>query len=283
MRTSLAGLLVALLTLSTPSFANEPAPLSAYGDLPGGEDMAISHNGNRIAAISRIKQERQPLVTENGSLISATPIGDMKVRGLDWAGDEIIVLTRGNGESGTYYTIDMAKLRADAIGYERPSIHLDQIGPISTVEYKADDGLELDGILTLPPGREPKNLPVVMLPHGGLSAHDIETFDWWAQAFASRGYAVFQPNFRGSTNHDLTFRAAGDGQWGRKMQTDISDGLAELVKRGIADPNRACIMGGSYGGFVALAGVTLQKGLYRCAAAVAPVSDLEDMYRLNFV
>ena len=96
MRTSLAGLLVALLTLSTPSFANEPAPLSAYGDLPSVEDMAISHNGNRIAAISRIKQERQLLVTENGSLISATPIGDMKVRGLDWAGDEIIVLEKSD-------------------------------------------------------------------------------------------------------------------------------------------------------------------------------------------
>ena len=195
---------------------------------------------------------------------------------------KFIVLTRGNGESGTYYTIDMAKLRADAIGYERPSIHPDQVGPISTVEYKADDGLELDGILTLPPGREAKNLPVVMLPHGGPSAHDIETFDWWAQAFASRGYAVFQPNFRGSTNRDLAFRAAGDGQWGRKMQTDISDGLTELVKRGIADPKRACIMGGSYGGYAALAGVTLQQGLYRCAVAVAPVSDLEDMYWLNF-
>ena len=196
---------------------------------------------------------------------------------------KFIVLTRGNGESGTYYTIDMTRMRADPIGYERPSIHPEQVGPISTVDYKAGDGLELDGILTLPPGREPKNLPVVMLPHGGPSSHDIETFDWWAQAFASRGYAVFQPNFRGSTNRDVSFRNAGDGQWGRKMQSDISDGLAELAKRGVVDPKRACIMGGSYGGYAALAGVTLQQGLYRCAVAVAPVSDLEDMYWAGFV
>jgi len=192
--------------------------------------------------------------------------------------EKFIVLVRGNRESGTYYTIDMTRMRADPIGYERPLIQPEQVGPISTVEYRAGDGLKLDGILTLPPGRVAKDLPVIMLPHGGPYAHDIETFDWWAQAFASRGYAMFQPNFRGSTNRDNAFRDAGNGQWGRKMQTDISDGLAELVKRGIADPKRACIMVASYGGYAALAGVTLQQGLYRCAVAVAPVSDLKDMY-----
>ncbi len=191
---------------------------------------------------------------------------------------KFIVLTRGNGDSGTYYFVDLDTSRAEPIGYERPLIFAEHVGPISTVTYKADDGLELDGILTLPPGRDPKNLPIVMLPHRGPASHDVETFDWWAQAFASRGYAVFQPNFRGSTNRNLAFENAGHGQWGRKMQTDISDGLAELVKRGIADPKRACIMGAGYGGYAALAGATLQQGIYRCAVAVAPVSDLRDMY-----
>jgi dipeptidyl aminopeptidase/acylaminoacyl peptidase len=86
----------------------------------------------------------------------------------------------------------------------------------------------------------------------------------------------------GSTNRDDAFRRSGYGQWGRKMQTDISDGLAELVKQGIADPRRACIMGASYGGYAALAGVTLQQGLYRCSVAVAPVSDLKDMYSSEY-
>jgi dipeptidyl aminopeptidase/acylaminoacyl peptidase len=134
----------------------------------------------------------------------------------------------------------------------------------------------MDGILTLPPGREAKNLPVILFPHGGPNARDEAEFDWWAQAFASRGYAVFQPNFRGSTGRSAVFRLAGNGEWGRKMQTDISDGLAELVRQGIVDPTRACIMGASYGGYAALAGVTLQHGLYRCSVAVAPVSDLKD-------
>jgi dipeptidyl aminopeptidase/acylaminoacyl peptidase len=97
-------------------------------------------------------------------------------------------------------------------------------------------------------------------------------FDWWAQAFASRGYAVFQPNFRGSAGYGTAFRNAGFGQWGRKMQTDISDGVAALAQQGLIDPKRACIVGASYGGYAALAGVTVQNGLYRCAVSVAGVA-----------
>lgn len=195
---------------------------------------------------------------------------------------QVLVHTSGNGDSGTWYVVDLAKRRADPVGNDYPLIAAENVGPISTITYKAADGLELDGVLTLPPGREPRNLPVVMMPHGGPHARDEEQFDWWAQAFASRGYAVFQPNFRGSTHRGDAFRRAGYGQWGRKMQTDISDGLAELARRGIVDPSRACIVGASYGGYAALAGVTLQHGLYRCAVAVAPVSDLGDMYWTDY-
>ena len=140
----------------------------------------------------------------------------------------------------------------------------------------------MDGILTLPPGRDPTSLPVVMLPHGGPHSFDSEQFDWWAQALASRGYAVFQPNFRGSTHRGGEFRRAGYGEWGRKMQTDISDGLAALAEAGLVDPDRACIVGASYGGYAALAGVTLQQGIYRCAVAVAPVTDIRRMYREDY-
>ena len=97
---------------------------------------------------------------------------------------------------------------------------------------------------------------------------------YWAQAFAGRGYAVFQPNFRGSDGYGLPFRDAGFGQWGRKMQTDISDGVSELSRQGVIDPKRACIVGGSYGGYAALAGVTVQQGLYRCAVSYGGISDM---------
>jgi dipeptidyl aminopeptidase/acylaminoacyl peptidase len=208
---------------------------------------------------------------------------DLHVNVVEWTPSfgHILVHTSGNRDSGTWFLVDMASLTADPIGYDRTEIGADEVGPISVVPYKASDGLEMDGILTLPPGKPARNLPVIMFPHGGPNAQDRPEFDWWAQAFASRGYAVFQPNFRGSTNRDLAFLRAGDGEWGRKMQSDISDGLAALAAKGIVDPRRACIMGASYGGYAALAGVTLQQGLYRCAVAVAPVSDVALMYSTN--
>ncbi|WP_404480689.1 alpha/beta hydrolase family protein [Novosphingobium sp. BL-52-GroH] len=199
---------------------------------------------------------------------------------VDWTPDfaKVLLRTTGSNDSGTYYIVDVTARRADPFADERPRIAPEQVGPISVVSYTAGDGLEMDGVLTLPPGRKSERLPVVLLPHGGPAAHDTPDFDWWAQAFASRGYAVFQPNFRGSTGGSDAFRHAGDGEWGRKMQTDISDGLAELAKRGLVDPARACIVGASYGGYAALAGVTLQQGLYRCAVSVAGVADLKLMY-----
>lgn len=193
--------------------------------------------------------------------------------------DQVVVGTNGNGDSGTYWHVNLASLRAETLGYERPNIGPEAVGPISSFRYIAADGLDIDAILTLPPGREPKNLPVIILPHGGPSSHDQVEFNWWAQALAARGYAVVQPNFRGSTNRDGAFMRAGHGEWGRKMQTDLSDGLAHLATQGIVDPRRACIVGASYGGYAALAGVTLQQGIYRCAVSVAGVSDLFALVR----
>lgn len=190
-----------------------------------------------------------------------------------------VVRTNGNSDSGTWLLIDTVNKSASVLAKSYPQIKPFQVGPISVFEYKAQDGLELDGILTLPPGIDAKNLPVIMLPHGGPRSHDTPSFDWWAQAFASRGYAVFQPNFRGSTNRDEDFIDAGNAEWGKKMQSDISDGMMALAEKGIVDPDRACIMGASYGGYAAMAGITLQQGVYKCSVAVAGVSDLKKMVK----
>jgi dipeptidyl aminopeptidase/acylaminoacyl peptidase len=201
---------------------------------------------------------------------------------VSWSGDfsRLIVFTEGGDDSGAYWLVDIAKHSADPVGGAYPSITAADVGPVRMVDWKAADGLPLHGVLTLPPGRGARSLPLVVLPHGGPASRDYPGFDWWAQAFASRGYAVFQPNFRGSGGYGVEFRNAGFGEWGRKMETDISDGVADLARQGIVDPKRACIVGGSYGGYAALAGVTVQQGLYRCAVSVAGVSDLVDM--LNF-
>lgn len=186
----------------------------------------------------------------------------------------LIAYTSGNYDSGTWYRINGTTSERSIIGFERPALQGPIVGTIERIRYKAHDGLEIEGILTLPPGREAKDLPAIILPHGGPTAHDVAAFDWWAQAFASRGYAVLQPNFRGSTGRGSRFVEAGDGEWGKKMQTDKSDGLMALSERGIVDASRACIVGASYGGYAALAGVTLQRGIYRCAVSVNGVSQL---------
>ena len=120
-------------------------------------------------------------------------------------------------------------------------------------------------------------MPLVVLPHGGPASRDLPNFDWWAQAIASRGYAVLQVNFRGSDGFGSEFERAGYGEWGRKMQTDLSDGVRYLAAQGTIDPKRVCITGASYGGYAAMAGPTLDRGVYRCAVAVAGVSDLGRM------
>ena len=190
--------------------------------------------------------------------------------------DQLLVTTEGPGDPITWWHVDIANHKAYPIGTSYP-MPPEAVGPMKMVAYNSADETRMEGVLTLPPGREAKHLPAVLLPHGGPAAHDRLGFDWLAQALASRGYAVFQPNFRGSTGYGAAFEQAGHGEWGRKMQSDISDGLAELVRQGLVDPDRVCIVGASYGGYAALAGVTLQPGIYRCAVSIAGISDINAM------
>ena len=196
----------------------------------------------------------------------------------DWndAFDKLIVMTEGPGDPQTWWLVDIRTGQARDLGVSYVMPRKD-VAPMRMIHYKAGDGLDIAAVLTLPPGSPAPNLPVIVMPHGGPTARDYPGFDWWAQAFAARGYAVLQPNFRGSSGYGAEFMKAGHGEWGRRMQSDISDGLAHLAKEGIADPKRACIMGASYGGYAALAGVTLQKDFYRCAVSVAGVSNVEKM------
>lgn len=155
---------------------------------------------------------------------------------------------------------------------------LTKIAPASDIQYAAADGTVIPAVLTLPRDKEPKALPLIVFPHGGPYAHDSVRFDWWREAMAEQGYAVLQPNFRGS-DLSWTFATSGFGEFGRKMQTDLSAGVRHLVKQGIVDPARVCIVGASYGGYAALSGVTLDPGVYRCAVSVAGISDLARFVR----
>lgn len=176
-----------------------------------------------------------------------------------------------------YYLVDFGKGSADIIGEAYPALADVPLGALEAMSYKAPDGYEIPAYLTLPPGREPKALPLVVFPHGGPYARDTDEFDWWAQFLATRGYAVLQPQFRGSFGFGADLYRAGHRQWGRGMQDDITAGVQELVRKGVADPKRVCIVGASYGGYAALAGAAFTPDVYACAASVNGIADIPQM------
>ena len=216
-----------------------------------------------------------PTLQQRWDSVIGAFVGD-RLRLVSWSDDfsKLVILVDGPQHGYVYELVDLDTHTATPVGdvYAGGAPSLE----VRRITYAAADGLQIPAYLTLPAGRAEKKLPLIVLPHGGPAAHDVARFDWWAQALANQGYAVLQPNFRGS---DLTrsFLAAGFGQWGRKMQTDLSDGVRYLASLGVIDPGRVCIVGASYGGYAALAGVTLDPGVYRCAVSVAGISDLKRM------
>jgi dipeptidyl aminopeptidase/acylaminoacyl peptidase len=200
-------------------------------------------------------------------------VASMNPRLVSWSDDlhKFVVQLQTKTAGIMFVLVDTATGKVSGLGPLYKG--LTGIAEVRRVEYPAADGLQIPGYLTLPPGREAKGLPLVMLVHGGPRSRDTGDYGWWPQALAMQGYAVLQPNFRGSTESD-DFVAKGYGQWGRKMQTDLSDGVGYLAGQGLVDPKRVCIVGASYGGYAALAGATLQPGMYRCAASIAGLADL---------
>jgi dipeptidyl aminopeptidase/acylaminoacyl peptidase len=176
-----------------------------------------------------------------------------------------------------YYLIDYNKGTADIVGEEYPSLVDATLGEVRELTYKARDGYEIPAFLTVPAGSGQQPLPLVVLPHGGPESRDARAFDWLAQFLASRGYAVLQPQFRGSTGYGEAHRRAGYRQWGRLMQDDVTDGVKALIEQGTVDSKRVCIVGASYGGYAALAGAAFTPELYACAVSINGISNLPAM------
>src|SRR5271168_2414870 len=194
-------------------------------------------------------------------------------------GHRLLVLTTGGNRPGSYFVLTRSRNTASLapLGAIRPDIPDSALAPVTPITYRARDGLTIHGYITLPPGRtmgDKRPIPFVVLPHGGPSTRDILGFDYLAQMIASRGYGVLQPNYRGSRGYGGDFEKAGFAQWGLKMQDDVTDGATWLIDQKLADPKRICIVGWSYGGYVALMGAIKTPDLYRCAASMAGVTDL---------
>jgi dipeptidyl aminopeptidase/acylaminoacyl peptidase len=195
--------------------------------------------------------------------------------GSSTADDQLWLLTAtSDADPGERYLFDRRTKKLTLQYKVRERIPRQHMATMKAVRYPSSDGLEIPAFLTLPKGVPAKNLPAILLPHGGPWARDGWGFNNLGQFLANRGYAVLQPNFRGSTGYGKKFLNAGNNQWGDKMQDDVTWGAKYLVAQGIADPKRVGIMGGSYGGYATLAGVAFTPDIYAAAVSIVGPSNL---------
>jgi dipeptidyl aminopeptidase/acylaminoacyl peptidase len=186
-----------------------------------------------------------------------------------------VVTVTSDVDPGATYLYDRGTGQVKLLYRPYPKLPSEHLAAMRPVRYKARDGLEIPGYLTLPKGVEPRNLPAIVLPHGGPWGRDVWGYDAFAQFLANRGYAVLQPNFRGSTGYGAKFLDAGNDEWGTgAMQHDITDGVAWLVEQGIADRARVGIMGGSYGGYATLAGLAFTPDIYAAGVDIVGPSNI---------
>ncbi len=189
--------------------------------------------------------------------------------------DKYMIRTYSDRSLGAYYIYNKETDELKHITDVSPWINEDEMAAMKPIQYTAEDGLTINGYLTLPKGmEEAKNLPVVVNVHGGPWARDVWGFDAEAQFLANRGYAVLQMNFRGSTGYGRAFWEASFKEWGLKMQQDVKDGAEWLIEQGIADPERIAIYGGSYGGYATLQGLVKDPDFYACGVDYVGVSNL---------
>lgn len=194
----------------------------------------------------------------------------------------MLIYAGQENDPGVLYLFDVGAGRMQEIAQYRPELDVRALASPKPMQYTARDGTVIRGYLTLPRGREAKNLPLILMPHGGpYGIRDKLEYNDEVQLLANRGYAVLQPNYRGSGGYGDAFFAAGAGEIGRKMQDDLDDAMDWAVKQGIADPARVCVVGGSYGGYAALWSVLRNPERYRCAASWAGVTDWNKMLRYD--
>ena len=239
---------------------------------PQGEVLGVHHLGGKTEKLLIDDQTKHGQFMTllagafKGQAYSVTSFSD--------DGNQAIVRVRSDRNPGEFYLFDLTSRKASFLEASLPRIKSQQMLETEPVSVPANDGLSLHALLTRPADKK-KQLPLILNVHGGpFGVTDVWGFHPEAQFFASRGYAVLQVNYRGSGNRGSDFERAGYRQWGKRMQQDLVDATQWAIKQGIADPNRICIYGGSYGGYAALWGVIRDPELYRCAVGIVGVYDL---------
>lgn len=242
--------------------------------------------GTKLLGV-RLSEDREavrwvdPVLAAIEKEVSASVKG-ARVRLVSYARDRsrAILLASNPDAPGAYVLWDKATGTVSPMAHVNDAIKMSRLHPVRTIRYKARDGLEIAAVLTVPRGRSSK-LPLIVMPHGGPFSRDTEEWDWWTQFLADRGYAVVQPNYRGSSGYGTQFTRRGEGQWGLAMQDDLNDAVAALAEKGTIDPKRVCMMGASYGGYAAMRAAQRDGKLYRCAVSYAGVSDLPALRRYD--
>lgn len=255
-----------------------------------GHDLAsfsVNHEGALISARFTDERDRikwfDPELAEYHTALEAA-LGGKETWITSYSRDrrKMVVFTQGPRDPGSYYIFDATAGTLDRFGGINDRIDPAAMAKTTYETYTARDGTVVPAYLTLPAGREAKNLPLIIMPHGGpYGVRDTLDFNMEVQFLANRGYAVLQPNFRGSGGYGKAYVELGEGQIGRAMQDDLDDGMDWLVGRGIVDPGRVCLVGASYGGYAALWGVTRNPERYACAASFAGVTDFDRQLRYD--
>lgn len=197
----------------------------------------------------------------------------------DW--NRLIVMTIRDNAPVTYYWLDLEKGAGAAWFGQYPGLQGAALSSVMPFNFEARDGMKLSGYLTIPPNDGSSKPPLVVFPHGGPQSRDTQYFDPFVQFFASRGYAVLQVNFRGSQGFNRSYKVAGYREWGGKMQDDVYDAIDWLEGLAMVDASRTCMVGASYGGYVALTAAYQRPEKYKCIVAVAGVSDIYSMVNEN--
>jgi acetyl esterase/lipase len=219
-----------------------------------------------------------PEVRQLAASLSRALAKQPDIRVLDSSLDErkLLIFAGSDNDPGAYYVLDRDKRELHVFLESRESLRGRALGSMKAINYTAADGTSIPAYLTLPPGKEDaKGLPAIVMPHGGPASRDEWGFDWLPQFFAARGYAVIQPEFRGSAGYgDAWFQRNGFRSW-RTAIGDVTDAGRWLVKQGIADPAKLAIVGWSYGGYAALQSAVIAPDLFKAVVAIAPVTDLQ--------
>lgn len=261
------------------------SPPSVAYESPDGEASAVYVDpftnaplGAIVGGITpRVQWLDSTMAAHHKTLLRTFPGRDVEIMGRTRDHARVVVRTVATNRAPVYHVVDFARKKADIVGEAYPGLEGRPLGEVRTITYAARDGETIPAYVTVPPGLATvENLPLVVVPHGGPAHRDFPEFDWMAQFFATRGYAVLQPQFRGSSGFGDRFENAGVRQWGGLMQDDVTDAVKALVEKKWADPQRICIVGGNYGGYSALAGAAFTPNLYACAASVGGISDLTE-------